>query len=89
MLYKHIPFLNADNHRGSAYGKVYVVIINKLFQPKCAIRYVVSYTFYYFFISSATHSTHSSMLSVSFLAKGKGMRTSGAMPRPSEEKSFS
>jgi len=29
-LYKHIPVLNAENHRCSAYGKVYVDIINKL-----------------------------------------------------------
>lgn len=43
----------------------------------------------YFSKSFATHSTHSSMLSVSFLSIGKGMIMSGAMPRPSDEKFFS
>lgn len=43
---------------------------------------------FYRFKSSATHSTHSSMLSVNFLAIGSGMITSGTMPKP-WEKSFS
>ena len=50
---------------------------------------VSMFSFYFFFKSFATHSTQSSMLSVSFLGKGKGMMTSGGMPRPSLEKSFS
>lgn len=40
---------------------------------------------FYFFKSSATHSTHSSMLSVNFLVIGSAMITSETTPRPLEK----